>query len=387
MSGEFPSLADQPGDVTMEDLSDARNRTLRGPAHSFKPEPSLSASWFAQDPSKAYYEKLSLIWAPLSMAILLGVILGTPLYQYCDRNSYLIISIIGCLPGFVVPLLFPCPEDEQRPLSQRFWVKGTLWISIFGFYGNYFWTHYFYQLLGAQYLFDSYRFNDVPLVTFTCTFFYFTFYFNLVTIILRRIAYYTADFPAFGASSLWWFSIAFLAYGTAVFEALSIQHFPLYTYSERNAFLQIGSVVYGLYFLVGFPMFYSLDEQPFPIDSSGSDDIVDDSEEVTAYRRYQVHSLADTAINSLAATAIVTLLLDLWRLLLGSIYDIGNASFKLPFIYQHEEAVEPAATVCSVPPQPTFVYIDRPITVDACLGVAKSWVKRTVKSISGTQSQ
>jgi cycloeucalenol cycloisomerase len=36
-----------------------------------------------------------------------------------------------------------------------------LWIAIFGFVGNYFWTHYFYVVLGATYSFPSYKINYV----------------------------------------------------------------------------------------------------------------------------------------------------------------------------------------------------------------------------------
>ncbi len=33
----------------------------------------------------------------------------------------------------------------------RYWVKCNLWIFIFGWVGNYFWTHYFYTVLRAKY--------------------------------------------------------------------------------------------------------------------------------------------------------------------------------------------------------------------------------------------
>lgn len=388
-NGAFSRINDDlSGTSTERTPSDLRHRPGFPTASNFrndgrrvsdlKNESHSEISWFALDPSKAYYEKFSLIWAPISMAVLLIVILGTPLYKYCDRNSFLIISIIGCVPGFLLPLLFPCAADKQRPYSQRFWVKGTLWVSIFGFYGNYFWTHYFYQLLGAQYLFDSYRFNDVPVVTFTCTFFYFTFYFNLITVILRRLAYHTADFPPFGASLLWWFVIAVMSYGTAVFEAVSVQHFPLYSYTERDTFLQIGSVVYGLYFLVGFPMFYSLDEPPalaMPSEHRSSG-----PEEDT--QNYQTHTLSDVVVNALAATAIVTLLLDLWRLFLGSIYHIGKSSISLPFVYQRIQDA-PVQTVCATSSsvQPSIVYVEKPVTVESCADVAKSWMQEKFKSI------
>lgn len=331
----------------------------------------MTQSWFASDPSKAYYEKLSLIWAPTSMFLLLVGLLGTQLYKYCDRNSYLVITIVGCLPGLLIPLLFPCEADLDRPLLQRFWVKGTLWIAIFGFYGNYFWTHYFYTLLGAEYKFDSYRFNDVPLVTFTCTFFYFSFYFNFVTIILRRIAASTADFPPFGRSLVWWTSIFALSYGTACFEALTIRHFPLYTYTERDTFLIIGSIVYGLYFIVGFPMFFSLDER---VNGSTDSDAHDNKIGTPT------HSLSDTIVNALAATAIVTLLLDLWRLFLGSIYILGTAArTEVPFVYGQPTST--TSPILSTPP-PQTIYIQDPVTVDACVQLAKGWARRKLQSIT-----
>lgn len=311
------------------------------------PRPS-TPSWFAADPSKAYYEKLSLVWAPISMLVLLVGVLGTPLYKYCDRNSYLLITVLACLPGIFIPAFFPCPADCGRPYAQRFWVKATVWIAIFGFYGNYFWTHYFYELLGAKYLFDSYRFNDVPLVTFTATFFYFTFYFNFVNLILRRVARFSATFPSFARNLIWWANIAALAYGTAVFEAVSIQHFPLYTYTETEAFMVVGSVVYGLYFVIGFPMFFSLDEGVAPRTS-----------------------VRGAATNALAATAIVTLLLDLWRLMLGSIYEVGrSARIPVPFVYQGREcpeAPEGVAEVGSCSEQLT-----------SCAEQASSWLYRKI---------
>jgi cycloeucalenol cycloisomerase len=39
-----------------------------------------------------------------------------------------------------------------------------VWIWLFGFVGNYFWTHYFYKVLGASYSFPvTIMLNDVRL--------------------------------------------------------------------------------------------------------------------------------------------------------------------------------------------------------------------------------
>jgi cycloeucalenol cycloisomerase len=240
-----------------------RSAALAPPA----PAPANPPSLFADDPSKAYFERFSLVWAPASLVFLLAGVFGSGMYRRCGRDEYLAISVGACVPGVVWPLVFPGRADAGTPFAQRFWVKAAVWIAIFSFYGNYFWTHYFYSLLGAQYLFESYKLNDVPLVTYFCTYFYFTFYFSLTNVVLRLLARATARLSASpsaaaraAASLLWAAAVFALAVLTAVFEAVSVQHFPLYTYTDRTAFLTLGSVVYGIYFMVGFPMFFALDE-------------------------------------------------------------------------------------------------------------------------------
>jgi cycloeucalenol cycloisomerase len=339
-------------------------------------------SVFATDPSKAFYERFSLIWAPLSMFVLLAGLIGTGLYSRCGRDEYLAVSLLICLPGFVYPVLFPDPCDVGRLYIDRFWVKASAWIAIFSFYGNYFWTHYFYTILGAEYLFDSYMLNNVPVVTYLCTFFYFTFYFAFINVVLRLVKRKilsvvggeTLSGTIFG-SFLWCSAIVVAAVSTAVFEAVTIQHFPLYTYRDRSAFLTVGSVFYGIYFMVGFPMFFALDEdinderplrEKFSRNEKGgtatqnsnvrsvrrrnndnySDSTVPGGQKLVE-RNHDAHSFWYFVQNSLAAVAVVTLGLDLWRLCLGDIYSLvkgqdgilHSAYNEVPFITQRQHSV------------------------------------------------
>lgn len=39
--------------------------------------------------------------------------------------------------------------------------QANLWIIIFSYVGNYFWTHYFFKVLGASYTFPSWKMNNV----------------------------------------------------------------------------------------------------------------------------------------------------------------------------------------------------------------------------------
>lgn len=65
---------------------------------------------------------------------------------------------------------------------------------------------------------------------------------------------------------------------------------------------RIGSAFYAIYFLVSFPIFFIMDEEP-------------------ARRRHTVWRVAGDA---LAAAMLVTLLLDAWRLMFGGL-DSGIA--------------------------------------------------------------
>jgi len=71
------------------------------------------------------------------------------------------IGLSAALPCVVLPALLLPRSDRGKVWHQRHWVKANLWIAIFSFIGNYFWTHYFYEVLGASYTFPSWRLNNV----------------------------------------------------------------------------------------------------------------------------------------------------------------------------------------------------------------------------------
>jgi cycloeucalenol cycloisomerase len=314
-----------------------------------EPLPTPPFSFFAADPSKAYFERFSLVWTPASLVFLLAGVFGSGLWRHCGRDEYLAVSVAACVPGVVWPVLFPGAADAGRPYVQRFWVKAAVWIGVFSFFGNYFWTHYFYSLLGARYLFDSYLLNKVPVVTYLCTYFYFTFYFSFMNVVLRLCARALDSFGKSTSSAMrlmgsfaWALAVFSLSVLTAVFEAVSIQHFPLYTYADRFTFLTVGSVVYGIYFMVGFPMFFALDECS-PANAGATSALSAEKEQPPPAPADPRCTMWYATQNSLAAVALVTLLLDLWRLFIGDIYGFKGGAIGVPFIYQ---------------PTPTPSYLD-----------------------------
>ncbi len=81
--------------------------------------------------------------------------------QKLDEAGYIAVGLAAALPCVALPALLHGSHEKGKPWHQQYWVKANVWIAIFSFIGNYFWTHYFYQLLGAEYTFPSWQLNKV----------------------------------------------------------------------------------------------------------------------------------------------------------------------------------------------------------------------------------
>lgn len=256
--------------------------------------------WLARSASKRWGELFFLLYSPFWIVFLLGFIVPLKLYEAFHELEYLILGILCVAPCFLVPLVVVCKEDALRPWHDRYWFKANLWMAIFSFVGNYFWTHYFYTVLGAIYTFPSYKINHVPITTFLLTQPYFLLYHSISSITLRRLEHAIKDIPS--RLTRWLIQtgwIFVLAYLTALTEAITISHFPYYEMVDRSTFYTVGSVFYAMYFLVSFPMFKRLDEDP-----------------------NTPWSLSQVAVDALGASMLVTIVLDIWRITVGPIVDV-----------------------------------------------------------------
>ena len=83
------------------------------------------------------------------------------LLQGLNEAGYMAVGLAAALPCAVLPALLHGSNEKGKSWDQQYWVKANVWIAIFSFIGNYFWTHYFYDLLGAQYTFPSWQLNKV----------------------------------------------------------------------------------------------------------------------------------------------------------------------------------------------------------------------------------
>lgn len=255
--------------------------------------PSL---WLAPNPSKRWGELFFLFYTPFWLTLCLGIVVPYKLYETFTELEYLLLALVSAVPAFVIPMLLVGKADRSLCWKDRYWVKANLWIIVFSYVGNYFWTHYFFKVLGASYTFPSWKMNNVPHTTFFLTHVCFLFYHVASNITLRRLRHSTADLPD---SLKWCFEAAWilaLSYFIAYLETIAIANFPYYEFVDRSAMYRVGCLFYAIYFIVSFPMFFRMDEK--------STDEWD---------------LSRVAVDALGAAMLVTIILDLWRLFLGPI--------------------------------------------------------------------
>ncbi|KAI3840533.1 hypothetical protein MKX03_007227 [Papaver bracteatum] len=270
----------------------------KSPQTSSSAPPSL---WFASNPSKRWGELFFLLYTPFWLTLCLGIVVPYKLYEKFTELEYLVLGLISAVPSFLIPLLVAGKADSSLCLKDRYWVKASLWNIIFSYVGNYFWTHYFFTVLGASYTFPLWKMNNVPHTTFLLTHVCFLFYHVASNMTLRRLRHSIADLP----DSIRWVTeaawILALSYFIAYVETVAISSFPYYEFVDRASMYKVGCLFYAIYFFVSFPMFLRIDEKP-------SDK----------------WDLPRVAVDALGAAMLVTIILDLWRIFLGPIIPVAD---------------------------------------------------------------
>ena len=131
-----------------------------------------------------YALRYSVVWI-----LIFGCVVAFKLYEQCwfNENAYMALCVSLSLPFILQPVLAPFEAEKNQPLKMRYSTKANVWLAIFSFIGNYWYTHYFYSVLKAKYTFASWRLNDVPIPLFFATHFYFVTYHTASNMILRKI--------------------------------------------------------------------------------------------------------------------------------------------------------------------------------------------------------
>ena len=268
-------------------------------------------SIFSPNAEKARAEQFFLLWSSVWITIVFYIVYSQ-WFETFTPYHYFVLGLILFLFPTVFPLLFPSLFlSGHLPITLRYTTKANLYIAVISWIANYFWTHYFYTILHATYTFKAHRFNDVPIALYMITHSYFHFYHVLSSTIIRFVWYFV---PAEGIARYLYVEmvVIVLSYVIALLETFTIQNFPYYDIPDRYAMYVYGSMFYGLYFVVSFPMFARLDE-------TGN-----------------TWNLLATFIDSMACCMIVTQLLDFWRISIGHVTDAlasNPVKQSVPFIY------------------------------------------------------
>ncbi|MEZ5505035.1 MAG: hypothetical protein R3F38_03250 [Gammaproteobacteria bacterium] len=109
-----------------------------------------SPRWFSANPDRAWAEKFFLIYSPIWM-ILMGIMMPTGWAQSFSDTALLVHGVLVAAPIFLVPLLLRRHANPDRPWYDSYWFKANLYIGLFGFFGNYFGSEYFFDVLGMVY--------------------------------------------------------------------------------------------------------------------------------------------------------------------------------------------------------------------------------------------
>jgi len=254
---------------------------------------------------KRAYESWVLAYSVVWMGSF-GLIIALQLYEAFDATAYFVVCGGLALPLWVQALRAAAAGGGGATHALR----AQVWVAVFGFIGNYWYTHYFYSVLRARYTMPSWRLNDVPIAMYFATHFYFSSYHVFANLALRKLR---TRYAAGAARDLLFVGLVLsMSYAVAFMETLTISHFPYYDFEDRALAYTVGSAFYGLYFVVSFPIYFALDEATWSTPLAPG------------------RSLIEVALSSLGAGMAVLLLLDLVRLgVVGAPLTIGGKLFEV----------------------------------------------------------
>ncbi|CBL44695.1 conserved hypothetical protein, similar to cyclopropyl sterol isomerase [gamma proteobacterium HdN1] len=249
-------------------MSETRAHYAVKVSHSLEDAPKM-AHWFSQNPDRAWAERFFLAYSPIWMA-LMAVMMFTGWTETFSNDALLGHAVIVAAPLLAVPAILRRGHNPSGHWWESYWFKANLYIGIFGFFGNYFGSEYFFDVLGMVYHFPNATTTldaslvgqgdqTVPLIMYFYTHAYFMTYHTTAVLVLRRI--FSAGFPSL---TVVFFPVVFVVgYAWAWIETRAMAN-PLiaanFHYTRMDAMLAYGSAIYALYFIASFPIFYHLDE-------------------------------------------------------------------------------------------------------------------------------
>jgi cycloeucalenol cycloisomerase len=145
--------------------------------------------WLPRNRSKRSGELFQVVWSVLWIGFF-GFVVVSKVYEEWRDTGYMLCGLALSIPNLLLPNLFPSKADKDLPWLSRFVTKSWVWIAIFNFIANYFFTQYFFVLLGCEYSFPiTYKLNGVPIPLYLITQSYFMTYFSLSNFMMRKLSH------------------------------------------------------------------------------------------------------------------------------------------------------------------------------------------------------
>ncbi|MBD2857856.1 hypothetical protein IB286_02470 [Spongiibacter sp. KMU-158] len=226
------------------------------------------SGWFSENPDKAWVEKFFLIYTPVWM-VLMAIMMPTGWAESAGNGALLFHGLLVALPIIVVPALLN-KRFGSGSWCDSYWLKVNLYLFIFGFFGNYFGSEYFFDTLGMVYNYPNATTNldsallgsgeqKVPLIMYFYTHAYFMTYHATANITLRKFR--SLNLPAGGF--LFAVMVFVVGYLWAWAETKAMANPMLessFYYKDMSRMLAYGSAIYATYFVASFPIYYWIDE-------------------------------------------------------------------------------------------------------------------------------
>jgi cycloeucalenol cycloisomerase len=212
---------------------------------------------WSDDPGKRAAERLYLAYTPVWGAAC-GAVMLTGLADRWGDGPLLALGLglwIGLLAaGFA----FRAPEDRGRPFHRLYHFKLGVFMAAFAFFGNYFGTRYFYEILDMHYGFRAgWNLNDVPLFLYPLTAVYFTTYSVLLSVSLRAAA---SLFPGRAARAGALVAASLLLAGLETGLNANPSMKSTFCYGDLRFALWFGTLMYGAHFMIAGPCWHRIDE-------------------------------------------------------------------------------------------------------------------------------
>jgi len=230
----------------------------------------MAGRWFSENPDRAWAEKYFLVYSPVWMA-LMAVMMVTGWVELFNDAQLLFHAALVAIPLVLVPAILRRGKNPEHAWYKSYWFKSNLYIGLFGIFGNYFGSEYFFDVLGMVYnmpnattTLDAKLLGNgeqsVPLIMYFYTHAYFMTYHTTGIMVLRRVM--SARMP--GAGLIFMAAVFLVGYFWAWMETKAMAN-PLmattFYYKNMPAMLAYGSSIYATYFIASFPIFYFLDER------------------------------------------------------------------------------------------------------------------------------